>query len=116
MDHDGLLETLLELERRLGAGDGDAYRERLTGDALVVVPGARLSREETAAAMDASPGWRSFELHEPVVVALGDDHALLSYRFTGRRTAQVGYEALMTSLYVRRDGTWRLALHQQTPL
>ncbi|MDQ6748713.1 MAG: hypothetical protein M3010_11500 [Candidatus Dormibacteraeota bacterium] len=26
------------------------------------------------------------------------------------------YQALMTSTYVRRSGTWKLALHQQTPI
>jgi hypothetical protein len=33
-----------------------------------------------------------------------------------RRDFQPEYQALIASTYVRVDGAWRLAVHQQTPL
>ena len=47
---------------------------------------------------------------------IADDAALLSYRFRGRRGDDFTYTALMGSVYVRRDGAWRMAFHQQTPV
>jgi hypothetical protein len=107
---------LLELERELAAGDGDTYRARLAPDALVIVPGQRLDRDACAAAIDASPGWDDFSLSEASARELGSDAALVSYRFDGRRGDDFAYAALMTSVYARRDGDWKLLLHQQTPL
>src|SRR3954447_26263147 len=110
-----LRDTLLTIERTLGGGTGDAYREHLTDDAVVVVPGAAISREQTAFAIDATPGWDEFEITDERVVELTDDSALLTYRWSSRRGDET-YEALMSSFYVRQpDGTWKLALHQQTP-
>jgi hypothetical protein len=111
-----LRDDLYDLERKLGDGNGDTYREHLADDAVVVVPGQALSKEETAQAMDASPGWDELSFDDERFVQLGDDTALLSYRFSGRRGEDFRYTALMGSLYVRRDGSWKMAFHQQTPL
>jgi hypothetical protein len=111
-----LKEQLLQIERALGGGSGDAYREHLTDDAVVVVPGAAITREQTAFAIDATPGWDEFEITDEKVVALTADTALLSYRWSSRRGEET-YEALMSSVYVRQaEGEWKLALHQQTPV
>lgn len=110
------MNELLDLERELAEGDGDTYRGRLAPDALVIVPGQRLDREACAAAIDASPGWDELSLSDATVRELGPDAALVTYRFDGRRGENFVYGALMTSVYTRRDGDWRLQLHQQTPL
>ncbi len=41
--------------------------------------------------------------------------ALLSYEANGRRGTGEQYHADVTSGYVKRDGAWKLAFHQQTP-
>lgn len=110
-----LEETLSAIERELAAGGGDAYRRRLADEAVVIVPGARLGKEECAAVVDASDGWDAFAFEQRRLVPLGDDVALLTYRFEGRR-GDIGYTALVSSVYVRRGGEWRMTLHQQTPL
>jgi hypothetical protein len=134
------LEALVAIECELAGGDGDAYRRHLRDDALVIVPGQQLTKDETIAAMDASPGWDEFTIEDERVLALGDTAAVLSYRFTGRRGEGIDadaerraggeeddsprrgrhgftYSAWMSSAYARTDGgAWRLALHQQTPL
>ena len=111
-----LKETLLALERELAAGDGETYRRLLTADARVVVPGQALTKDETAQAMDASPGWDTFTLDDEAVIPLGEDAALLTYRFSGRRGSDFEYTALMGSVYVRGNDGWRMVFHQQTPL
>jgi len=110
-----LADDLLASERELGAGPGDVYRERLLEDAVVIVPGQVLDREACAAAIDDSPGWDDMELTEPRLVEPADGVATISYRFAGTR-GDFRYEALMSSVYVRRNGAWKVALHQQTPL
>jgi hypothetical protein len=110
-----LKTTLYAIERELGAGGGDTYRRHLTDDAVVVVPGQALTKDQTAEAMDASPGWDELAFDDEQIRELGPDTALLIYRFTGRRGDDV-YRALMGSVYVRRDADWRMAFHQQTPL
>jgi hypothetical protein len=110
-----LTDELLDLDRRLATGDGDTYRELLDAEATVVIPGDVLDRAATVAAMDASPGWDTVELTDASAVALGSDAALVTYTFTARRADQE-YRALLSSAYVRREGGWRMAFHQQTPL
>jgi hypothetical protein len=109
------MDELLKIERELGGGNGDTYRKHLTDDAVVVVPGAAIDREQTAFAIDATPGWDEFEIEDERVVPLTDDSAILTYRWSSRRGDET-YQALMSSVYVKRDGEWKLALHQQTPI
>jgi hypothetical protein len=110
-----VLQTLLELDRELSLGDGATYRRLLRDDAVVIVPGQVLDRDATVEAMDASPGWDEVAFSEERLVPLGDDVAAISYRFRGRRGADMVYEAQMTSTWARADGGWRLVVHQQTP-
>lgn len=109
-----LIDELLPLERALAAGGGDAYRARLSADAILVVPGQVLDRDAAIAAMDASDGWDAFGMDEPRALALGDHGAVLTYTFTGRR-GDLKYRAVLASTY-RREDEWRLVFHQQTPL
>lgn len=109
-----LRDELIEIERELAAGNGDAYRRHLAEEAVVVVPGAVLDREGCAAAMDESPGWDAWEISGERAVGLAPDSALLTYRWRSAR-GDVRYSAVLSSVYARRDGRWRLVLHQQTP-
>lgn len=112
-----LIDMLIGLEEGLWKGGGDLYRERLAEDALLIVPGAVLTKEETAAAIEASPRWTSVSIEDPRLVELGEGSALVIYRASARRDGDAGpYKALVGSAYVRRDGDWELAFHQQTPL
>ncbi len=111
LEHD-----LYEIEHALGDGDGDTYRRHLTEDAVVVVAGRVMGKGGTVEAMDAGPGWDALSFDDERFVRLSDDAALLTYRFSGRRGEDFTYTALMGSVYVARDGEWRMAFHQQTPL
>ncbi len=109
-------EELLEIEHELAAGGGDEYRARLVDDAVVIIPGQALDRDQTAAAMDASPGWDEFRITDARVLELAPGAATLTYRFDGRRGEGEAYSALMSSTYSLTGAGWKLVLHQQTPI
>ena len=112
---DTVHEDLLRIERALAPGDAGAYRRHLAPEAVVVVPGAALDRDACVAAIEQAPPWDDWTIEAPRTLALGDGAAVLTYGWRSRRGEQA-YAALMSSVYARRDGAWRLVLHQQTPL
>ena len=57
--------------------------------------------------------WSGYELQDERVLELDGDTAVVVYRGTATRGGE-DYEALFNS--VRKNGDWRLALHQQTPV
>lgn len=105
---------LMRIEEELAPGSADAYRRHLAEDAVVVVPGAVLTRDECIAAIAATPEWDEHAISDARTVPLGADSAVLTYRWRSRRGAD-SYAAVMSSVYARRDDAWRLVLHQQTP-
>lgn len=107
--------TLLGIESALAAGGADAYRQHLADEALVVVPGIVLDREATIEAIASNPGWDAATMDDATTLRLTDDTAVITYRFDGRRGDEA-YVALLSSVYVSREGRWLLAFHQQTPL
>ena len=109
-----LSDELMQIERELASARGDAYRRHLAPEAVVVVPGAVLDREQCAAAIDRTPRWEEWNISEERAIPLGADCALLTYRWRSKR-GTIHYAAVMSSVYARREGTWRLVLHQQTP-
>lgn len=75
-----------------------------------------LTKDRVVAEIGAAPPWSSFRIEDPRVVRLTDHSAILTYRASAQREGQPVYSALMCSAYVERNGSWRLAFHQQTPL
>jgi hypothetical protein len=74
-----------------------------------------LDREQTLASWDGVPPWADYRIDDERAVGLGVDTVAVTYRVSASRTGTAPYRAQLTSVYVRRDGHWRLALHQQTP-
>jgi hypothetical protein len=91
------------------------YGDVLDETVVMLLPGG-LRLADRGAILDSMGGapWASFELEDPQVVMLGDDGAVVVYGVVAVRDG-TEYAALVSSAYVRRDGAWRLALHQQTP-
>jgi hypothetical protein len=114
---------LLELEHAAWEAlstSGDAattfYGEVLADDVLMLLPGGMVidDRQQVVDSMGGAP-WDSYELIDERVLPLDDDTAVVAYRGRARR-GDLDYEALFNSTYVRADGGWRMALHQQTPV
>ncbi len=116
-------EALLDLERaawRALATSGQAavafYGDLLADDVLMLLPGGLVidDRQQVVDSMSGA-SWDSFELADERVVDLTADSAVVAYRATARR-GESDYEALFNSTYVRDHGSWKLAVHQQTPI
>ncbi len=120
-DHDRIERQLLALEDRgwsalSSTGGADFYDEHLTDDARMVFPFGVMTRADSVEAMRAAPPWSRYQIDDPTVVQLTPDSAVLTYRAIAQREGQPEYRAWVSSTYVRRDGRWKMALHQQTPL
>lgn len=112
-------DRLLELEEGFwnAAGNGDFYREHMASSGLCVLPVGVLDKEETVAAIEHSEPWRDFEFHDLHMLDLGDDEAAVCYRAeASREDDSRSYTALISSVYTRLRGEWKLFLHQQTPI
>ncbi|MGY1660548.1 DUF4440 domain-containing protein [Geodermatophilus sp. SYSU D00705] len=94
-----------------------AFYDRVLDDAVeMLLPGGmRLDDRATVLAAMGGPPWSSYRLEGTVVRRLSPDSGLVTYGVVARREGVPPYSALISSVYVRRDGGWRLAFHQQTP-
>lgn len=92
------------------------YEKVLSREVLMLFPGGVImeDRADIISSMGGPP-WDWFEVSDERVFELGDAVAVVAYRATARR-GEAEYTALFNSTYIREDGTWRLALHQQTPV
>jgi hypothetical protein len=113
--------TVLALEeegvRALTSGKAAGfYRESLTDDALMVVPGFIVDKPTFLAGIDAEEPWSTLRIEDPRVIELTPSCAIVLYRAVGRREGRPEYTAFMSSVYVDRGGSWKLAYHQQTPI
>jgi hypothetical protein len=116
-------DEVLELERAgwtaLSTGGEAAasfYGEVLSDEPLFVLPGGLVldDRDAIVRSMGGAP-WDRYGLAEERLVPLGAGAVAVVYRADAERDGE-RYEALITSTYVRGDGPWRLAMHQQTPV
>ncbi len=114
------MNELIELEQAGwaslcdGTGD-DFYGRTMTEDGVMVLAdGSVMSRADVVAALGQAPAWTSYEMDDVRVVPIGDESAALVYVGTGHRDGEAPFVGVMTSVYVRRDGHWRLATYQQT--
>jgi hypothetical protein len=112
---------LIEAEREgwlaLTTTDGADYYERhLTATAMMGFASGVMSRSDAIEAMKSAPPWSSFEIIDPQVVELTADSGVLVYRVVAQRPEQPPYRALISSVFVREDGRWLLAFHQQSPM
>jgi uncharacterized protein (TIGR02246 family) len=113
-------QELTEIERTLWMNDADIYSRTFLPDAVIIFSGVgRINlefalnalREENA----AGRRWAEVAFAEVRVLPVAPDVALLHYEATARWNYKENSEkVLCATLYVKRDGAWRVASHQQT--
>lgn len=74
-----------------------------------------LDRQKVAATATTPNRWRDLTMRNRQCLSLGDV-AIISYRADARRADGQPYAALISSAYVDRDGHWKLAFHQHSPI
>lgn len=111
------MTELIELERGFwqATGDGGFYGEHMAADGLCVLPVGVLDKDTTVEAISDADPWDEFEFSDVRMVDLGDDEAALCYRAEASR-GNDKYVALISTVYTRLSGKWKLTLHQQTPI
>jgi hypothetical protein len=116
------MDEQIELERAgwksLCDGSGDDFYGATMADdgVMVLADGSVMTRRDVVASLAKAPRWTSYEIDDARVVPIGQHAAALVYVGTGHRNgSDSSFVGVMTSVYVRRDGEWRLAIYQQTP-
>src|SRR5262245_36087945 len=111
---------LMEIERQLWTNDAALYERHLIEDArLAFAETGVISRttavNEVRRENEEGRRWADVQLSEVNAVGLGTDVALLTYRARARWAHEASSTTVLaSSTYVRRDGVWKLAFHQQT--
>ncbi|UFU07895.1 nuclear transport factor 2 family protein [Ruania halotolerans] len=116
------MAELLALEHEgwqsLCRGTGGAHYGRvMTEDGVMVLAhGMVFDRAAVIDSLDQAPTWDDYQISDERVVdgAAGAD--ILVYTARATRAEQPPFVALMSSVYVQRNGERRLALYQQTPI
>jgi hypothetical protein len=116
-----MLEQLLAIERSLWTNDAEGYYERYSPSALLVFPGlGRIDRDTAVAAIrnENAEGraWAEVTMDDvdgrwivPDAVALVTYLAIARWNYESEAS---GY--LCSTVYLRRQDTWQVGLHQQT--
>lgn len=108
------LETLVW--EALKAGDPAADRALLSADFLGVYPSGFSSRDDHTAQLADGPTVERFEIRDPRLRELSDDHVLLSYEAVWSRPSGTGPETMfISSLWSLIDGGWINVFSQDTP-
>ena len=113
---------LVELEtagwHALSTGPEEAtafYSEVLASQPVVLLTnGLRITDRQQIVESMGGPPWTAFEIIEPREDYLGDDAGVLTYQVRADRNG-TPYSALLTSVYAKEDGAWKLKVHQHTP-
>ena len=116
------MDDLLALEHAgwasLCDGTGSDFYGDLMSDSgvMVLANGSVMTRNDVVEALAQAPPWERYEIDDVRLVELGADSTALVYIGTGYRgDNDPPFVGVMTSVYVRHNGTWKLALYQQTP-
>lgn len=113
------LDTLMELERAFwnAAGKPEHYEHRFAEDGVMAFDVGVMDKPAVVAAVASSASWASFTIDDVRMTQITDDVVALTYTTTARTVgSDAAYEAVISSVYVRRNDEWLLVLHQQTPL
>lgn len=112
-----LIDELLELEHGFWASSGstDYYETHMSDNGLCVFSFGHFDKEATKAGVASSRPWSHFDFNDVQVHVLDDHAATISYRADADRDGQP-YRAMVTSVYSRASGVWKLMVHQQTEL
>lgn len=107
---------LVSIERSLWTEGPDAYHRHLDDRCLVAFTemAGVSTRAEVAETVSEGPRWRDVDIEVRGMIEPTSDCVILTYEGTAAR-GEERYQALVSSVYVRRDGDWKLAFHQQTP-
>ena len=122
MTYEQMQTELVDLERRgwdslCDGTAADFYGSVMTDDAVMVLAnGMTMDHDDVVEALRAAPTWDGYEIADVRVVPIEPDAAALVYKGTAFRGEGDPVACVMSTVYRRNGGGWRLALYQQTPI
>jgi hypothetical protein len=115
-------KQLMDIERKLWSNDAVFYKDNLIEESLLVFPEIGvITRDVAVDAILAENAegrrWAEVQFDEVHSLQLAENVTLLTCRVAARWEHEESKSlALASSVYIKRDGVWKLAFHQQTPL
>ncbi|MDP9137066.1 MAG: DUF4440 domain-containing protein [Pseudomonadota bacterium] len=111
-------QELMALEKQFWTGNADFYRAHLDEHCICVFTemAGLMSKEQVAGMIKEGTRWRDLKIEKKGLRLLGEDVAMLAYEAQATRPNGEAYTAHVSSGYIRRDNSWKMAFHQQTPL
>jgi hypothetical protein len=101
-----------------GAGkQGAYYREYMAEKGIAVMPEpypVMTKQDAINMADEVMAPWEDVRIENPRFLPLGAKSVAMVYHGKAMRNGQP-YSANITSVYVKDNGSWKLALHQQSP-
>jgi hypothetical protein len=116
------VERLIDTERKLWTNDAVFYKDNLAEDCLLVFPETGvITRHVSVNAIrkenEDGRRWAEVDFDEVHSSRPADNVAMLSYRVAARwEHEKATRKAFASSIYIKSNGTWKLAFHQQTPI
>jgi len=113
-----LQDELLRVERGFWTGGADYYRQNLDDQCVTVFTemAGTFKKEDIARMISDAARWRDLDLDIKGCLQPAPGFAILTYAVKATRMNNGSYVAAVTSAYVKRNGAWKMVLHQQTPL
>ncbi len=120
MEPDELQDELIAIERSLWKNEPNVYHQAYIPEAILIFPKVgRIGRSQAVDAIreenKAGRAWAEVNLDNVATLNLGDETVLLTYRAVARwNYEKVATTTHCSTLYVKREGNWMVAFHQQT--
>jgi hypothetical protein len=110
-------DDIVALEKGFWSGDAEFYCKNLDDRCLVAFTemSGVMDREAIAGMIREGERWEDVEMTERGFLEPADGVAMLAYEVRASRGGK-HHHAVVSSGYVRRNGAWKMAFHQQTPL
>ncbi|HWD40656.1 MAG TPA: nuclear transport factor 2 family protein [Fimbriimonas sp.] len=112
-------DTILNLEKGFWehGNDADFFKENFDDDGLnVIEPMGFIDKAGAVKMSSQAKPWKNVKMQDVHVQELTPDCVSLAYHGEGSQDGMdEPYRATISSVYVRRDGKWRLALTSHQP-
>ena len=117
-----LQDELYDIEEGFWLKGRDHFLDHLDEQCLLAFPQVGqmhgvYSRDEVTSTASTEPGrWRDLKVSDRQMIQPTPDLSIISYRAEVLRGDGEPYAAMVSSGYARRQGGWKLAFHQHSPV